>query len=114
MKSGSERPYGRRPLRRKHYSVVVEASVDDDPAAFATFASMMRRSHLHTDQATRYPVVLRLCELADEYIWTGPRPVCRHSHSRQDAIRCFRRGSACWMNRADLRAAVATELRLAS
>ncbi|MCM3920692.1 DUF3962 domain-containing protein [Frankia sp. AiPs1] len=41
---------------------------DDDPAVFATFTSMMRRNYLHTDQATRFPVVLRLCELADEYI----------------------------------------------
>jgi hypothetical protein len=40
----------------------------DDPAVFATFASMMRRGHLHTDQPTRFPIVLRLCELAEEYI----------------------------------------------
>jgi hypothetical protein len=41
---------------------------DDDVAAFATLASSLRRMYLHTEQATRFPALLHLCELADEYI----------------------------------------------
>ncbi|MEU9507124.1 RNaseH domain-containing protein [Micromonospora sp. NPDC048170] len=41
---------------------------DDDPAALATLVSLLRRAHAHTDQATKYPGVLHLCSLADEYL----------------------------------------------
>ncbi|MEV6527213.1 DUF3962 domain-containing protein [Longispora sp. NPDC051575] len=40
----------------------------DDPDAYATLASHLRRTYLHTEQATKFPVVLHLCELADEYL----------------------------------------------
>jgi hypothetical protein len=40
----------------------------DDAAAFATLASSLRRMYLHTEQATRFPALLHLCKLADEYI----------------------------------------------
>lgn len=38
---------------------------DDDITAFA---SSLRRMYLHTEQATKFPALLHLCELADEYI----------------------------------------------
>jgi hypothetical protein len=41
---------------------------DDDPAAYATLTSSLRRTYLHTEQATRFPAPLHLCELADEYL----------------------------------------------
>jgi hypothetical protein len=41
---------------------------DDDITAFATLASTLRRMYLHTEQATTFPALLHLCELADEYI----------------------------------------------
>jgi hypothetical protein len=41
---------------------------DDDITAFATLASGLRRMYLHTEQATRFPALLHLCELADEYV----------------------------------------------
>lgn len=40
----------------------------DDAAAYAILTSRLRRTYLHTEQATRYPAVLHLCELADEYL----------------------------------------------
>ena len=40
----------------------------DDPAAYATLASGLRRTYLHTEQATVFPAPLHLCELADEYL----------------------------------------------
>jgi hypothetical protein len=40
----------------------------DDAVAYAVLASNLRRMYLHTEQATRYPAPLHLCELADEYI----------------------------------------------
>jgi hypothetical protein len=40
----------------------------DDPADYATLTSRMRRTYLHTELATRFPVALHLCELADEYL----------------------------------------------
>ena len=41
---------------------------DDDVVAFATLASSLRRMYLHTEQATMFPSLLHLCEMADEYI----------------------------------------------
>lgn len=41
---------------------------DDDPTAYATLTSSLRRTYLHTEQATRFPAPLHLCELADEYL----------------------------------------------
>jgi hypothetical protein len=41
---------------------------EDDVAALATLASSLRRMYLHTEQATKFPAPLHLCELADEYI----------------------------------------------
>lgn len=41
---------------------------DDDIGAFAMLASSQRRMYLHTEQATTFPAILHLCELADEYI----------------------------------------------
>ena len=40
----------------------------DDPADYAVLASRLRRMYLHTQQATRFPAPLHLCELADEYM----------------------------------------------
>jgi hypothetical protein len=40
----------------------------DDAAAYAILTSRLRRIYLHTEQATRFPAVLHLCELADEYL----------------------------------------------
>jgi hypothetical protein len=40
----------------------------DDAAAYAILTSRLRRTYLHTEQATRLPAVLHLCELADEYL----------------------------------------------
>jgi hypothetical protein len=40
----------------------------DDAAVYAILTSRLRRTYLHTEQATRYPAVLHLCELADEYL----------------------------------------------
>ena len=40
----------------------------DDPVAYATLASSLRRTYLHTEQATVFPAPLHLCELADEYL----------------------------------------------
>lgn len=40
----------------------------DDPAAYAMLTSSLRRTYLHTEQATTFPALLHLCELADEYI----------------------------------------------
>lgn len=47
---------------------VAHQQPDDDPAALATLVSLLRRAHAHTDQATKYPSVLHLCALADEYL----------------------------------------------
>jgi hypothetical protein len=41
---------------------------EDDPGAYATLASSLRRTYLHTEQATVFPAPLHLCELADEYL----------------------------------------------
>ena len=41
---------------------------DDDVVAFAALTSSLRRMYLHTEQATKFPAPLHLCELADEYI----------------------------------------------
>jgi hypothetical protein len=41
---------------------------DDDPAAYAALTSSLRRTYLHTEQATRFPAPLHLCKLADEYL----------------------------------------------
>jgi RNaseH domain of pPIWI_RE len=41
---------------------------DDDRVAYAALASNLCRMYLHTEQATRFPAPLHLCELADEYI----------------------------------------------
>ena len=40
----------------------------DDPAAYAMLTSRLRRTYLHTEQATRFPAPLHLCDLADEYL----------------------------------------------
>ena len=40
----------------------------DNPVAYATLTSNLRRMYLHTEQATTYPAPLHLCDLADEYI----------------------------------------------
>ena len=40
----------------------------DDVTAFATLCGSLRRMYLHTEQATTFPALLHLCELADEYI----------------------------------------------
>jgi len=40
----------------------------DDPAAYAILTSRLRRTYLHTEQATRFPAPLHLCALADEYL----------------------------------------------
>jgi hypothetical protein len=40
----------------------------DDPADYALLASRLRRTYLHTEQATQFPAPLHLCDLADEYI----------------------------------------------
>jgi hypothetical protein len=40
----------------------------DDATAYAILTSRLRRTYLHTEQATRFPAVLHLCELADEYL----------------------------------------------
>jgi hypothetical protein len=40
----------------------------DDPAAYATLTSSLRRTYLHTELATLFPAPLHLCELADEYL----------------------------------------------
>ncbi|MEV5695254.1 RNaseH domain-containing protein [Micromonospora globbae] len=47
---------------------VAHQQPNDDPATFATLVSLLRRAHAHTDQATKYPGVLHLCSLADEYL----------------------------------------------
>jgi hypothetical protein len=41
---------------------------DDDTTAFAMLAGSLRLMYLHTEQATTFPALLHLCELADEYI----------------------------------------------
>ena len=48
------------------YPVFLQSA--DDPVAYATLASSMRRTYLHTEQATLFPAPLHLCELADEYL----------------------------------------------
>lgn len=40
----------------------------DSPESIANLVSQLRRVHSHTEQATAFPGVLHLCELADEYI----------------------------------------------
>jgi len=40
----------------------------DNPADYAILASGLRRTYLHTEQATRFPAPLHLCELAAEYL----------------------------------------------
>jgi hypothetical protein len=40
----------------------------DEPHDYALFISGLRRSHLHTDQATELPGLLHLCKLAAEYL----------------------------------------------
>jgi len=39
-----------------------------DPADYAILASRLRRTYLHTEQATRFPAPMHLCDLADEYL----------------------------------------------
>ncbi len=41
---------------------------EDDPETIAALAARLRRAHAHTVQDTRYPSVLHLCGLADEYL----------------------------------------------
>jgi hypothetical protein len=41
---------------------------DDDPELLAALTARLRRAHAHTIQDTRYPSVLHLCSLADEYL----------------------------------------------
>jgi hypothetical protein len=40
----------------------------DEPAAYASLTSNLRRTYLHTEQATLFPAPLHLCDLADEYL----------------------------------------------
>ena len=40
----------------------------DDTVAYATLTGSLRRTYLHTEQATLFPAPLHLCELADEYL----------------------------------------------
>jgi hypothetical protein len=40
----------------------------DNPADYAILASRLRRTYLHTDQATRFPAPVHLCGLAAEYL----------------------------------------------
>jgi len=47
---------------------VAFAQPGDDIDALALLTHQLRRAHAHTDQATRYPGVLHLCSLADEYL----------------------------------------------
>ena len=40
----------------------------DNPADYATLASRLRRTYLHTEQATVFPAPMHLCDLAAEYL----------------------------------------------
>lgn len=40
----------------------------DDPKAFADLTQLLRRSYLHTEQATLHPAPIHLCKLAAEYL----------------------------------------------
>jgi hypothetical protein len=40
----------------------------DTPADYAILASHLRRTSLHTEQATRFPAPVHLCDLAAEYL----------------------------------------------
>jgi RNaseH domain of pPIWI_RE/pPIWI_RE module N-terminal domain/MID domain of pPIWI_RE len=40
----------------------------DNPADYAILASRLRRTYLHTEQATRFPAPMHLCDLAAEYL----------------------------------------------
>jgi RNaseH domain of pPIWI_RE len=40
----------------------------DNPADYAILASRLRRTYLHTEQATRFAAPMHLCDLAAEYV----------------------------------------------
>jgi len=48
------------------YPVFVQPA--DDPADYAILASHLRRTYLHTEQATQFPAPMHLCDLAAEYL----------------------------------------------
>jgi hypothetical protein len=58
----------------------------DGPAGYAVLASRLRRMYLHTEQATRFPAPLHLCELADEYLCMTKYPA-RSTSARILALR---------------------------
>lgn len=48
------------------YPVFMQSA--DNPADYAILASRLRRTYLHTEQATQFPAPVHLCDLADEYL----------------------------------------------
>jgi len=54
------------PVPLEIYPVFLQPA--DPPVAYAALTNSLRRTYLHTEQATQFPAPLHLCKLVDEYL----------------------------------------------